>query len=332
MNLSPASTASSSDLYPNSEPADQDARAHPKILSFQGTDRPLHSSLKGSELDSRDSAVSDANDKYASPGLPKIPIASSSGAHPVETLQGRLIRKSFKRKRGDDVEPSLVILEPSSANSDGNSACPTRTASTDSARHTPSIIDAQVALANWSSKKRAKGNDTVSRLTSRRGDQFRWPHLPDEIWQHIFSFVPPVFLGRLLRVNHVFHAYLSSEGNKEQVSNQSLHGTLKLLSPETIWTASRRRFCPGLPKPIRGLQELDMWRLLRGHRCQVCGEKKASGLTSNSENPWESGPGETGVRVIWPWGVRSCGKCIQRCSEKVVYFVQISPNPYDARH
>ncbi|KAL8658117.1 MAG: hypothetical protein Q9226_001267 [Calogaya cf. arnoldii] len=46
------------------------------------------------------------------------------------------------------------------------------------------------------------------------------------------------------------------------------------LDAESIWAASRKRFAPGLPRPLRNLKELDMWRLLRGQACQLCNNTK----------------------------------------------------------
>ena len=140
--------------------------------------------------------------------------------------------------------------------------------------------------------------------------------LSNEIWQHIFCFVPPVFLGRLLRVNRTFNELLTFARSSELPNTQS-NGVLRLLAPETIWAASRKRFCPGLPRPLEGCNELDMWRLLRGNDCQICGKKKVLLTTFDSTNPWHCGPGQEGVRIIWPFGIRSCGPCMHGRSEKV---------------
>ena len=138
-----------------------------------------------------------------------------------------------------------------------------------------------------------------------------------QIWRHVFCFVPPVFLGRLLRVNRLFHSLLSPDIPRLPFHPLKETGSTILQSAEAIWAASRRRFCPGLPKPLRGLHELQMWRLLRGNDCQLCGEKSSLLTSSAASNPWEAGPGSSGVRVIWPFGTRCCGKCLRIHSEKV---------------
>lgn len=143
--------------------------------------------------------------------------------------------------------------------------------------------------------------------------------LPVEIWQHIFSFVPLVFLGRLLRVNRAFYVYLTSATNEPACRDMDSGHAVRPVSADEVWAASRKRFAPGLPRPTLGLSELERMRLLRGRQCQICGEAKVQNFATSSESPLESGPGDKGVRVIWPFGVRSCGPCLHKCSEKVLF-------------
>ena len=141
--------------------------------------------------------------------------------------------------------------------------------------------------------------------------------LTPPIWQRIFSYVPPVFLGRLLRVTRKFY-FLLSRASDEDFKPEFMPYTGQYLMPgHYIWTASRQRFAPGLPKPLIGQDELDMWRLLRGNDCQRCGHRKILMTIGNDSNAWHSGPGGNGVRVIWPFGIRSCGSCLIDQCEKV---------------
>lgn len=174
----------------------------------------------------------------------------------------------------------------------------------------------QLSSEDWSSYKRSSVEEGKSQAISA-GDDGRFPTLPDEIWQHIFSFVPPVSLGRLLLVNRVFHACLTKATGKQSQGNHPLRNAIRPVSANFVWAASRKRFAPGLPKPLQGLGELEMWRLLRGRQCQMCGESKVQNFATSSESPLESGPGDRGVRVLWPFGIRTCGSCLQKCSEKV---------------
>ncbi|KAI9740536.1 MAG: hypothetical protein M1834_005117 [Cirrosporium novae-zelandiae] len=140
--------------------------------------------------------------------------------------------------------------------------------------------------------------------------------LPMEIWQFIFTFVPPVFLGRLLRVNRAFNKCLSLRLDEQ--SNHSSHssGALKLRDSESIWKASRSLWCPGMPKPLSHLKEIDIWRLVCGRSCQFCGKTGLPPVPSVSISPWTAGPGESDVRVIWPFSVRSCGPCLMERAQK----------------
>ncbi|EXJ74281.1 uncharacterized protein A1O5_02577 [Cladophialophora psammophila CBS 110553] len=59
------------------------------------------------------------------------------------------------------------------------------------------------------------------------------------------------------------------------------------------------------------MTELETWRLIRGHACQFCGKKAARQQHSSTSEPWDAGPGPDGVRPIWPFRVRTCGRCLQ---------------------
>jgi hypothetical protein len=139
--------------------------------------------------------------------------------------------------------------------------------------------------------------------------------LPPEVWQHVFSFVPCLFLGRLLRVNRAFNRLLDPSKALPQVQGLS-NGHLRLQSQEHVWSVARRLFHPGMPRPLLSMSELNMWNLIRVRSCQFCGRKPSSGSTL-PPSPWSSGPGPEGVRIIWPFGVRSCGSCLSARLMKV---------------
>lgn len=141
-------------------------------------------------------------------------------------------------------------------------------------------------------------------------------HLPAEIWHHIFTFTSPKALGRLLRVNKILNAYLDPLSTVKPSDIAPLSkSAAPVHQPEVIWQASRRLFCPGMPSPLEGLSELAMWRLACNTRCQYCNRKDLS--NTSSADQWCSGPGEIGVRAIWPFGIRACGTCLLERSVKV---------------
>jgi hypothetical protein len=141
--------------------------------------------------------------------------------------------------------------------------------------------------------------------------------LPAEIWHHIFTFTPPRALGRLLQVNKVFRAYLDPSSSDNPQVLPSLSRSVALFrEPEAIWQASRRLFRPGMPSPLQGLSDLDMWKLAGNPSCQFC-DRKDQSPSSIQEDQWHSGPGQTGVSPIWPFAIRSCGPCLLQRSIKV---------------
>jgi len=161
----------------------------------------------------------------------------------------------------------------------------------------------------------ASYRDKEGRLHSNRS------LLPAEIWHQIFTFTSPRTLGRLLQVNKVFRAYLDPSSSTSPHSLASLSiSVAQMRAPETIWQASRRLFLPGMPSPLQGLNELDMWRLACTPTCQFCGRKDQPTSPSPTDQ-WHSGPGETGVSTIWPFAIRSCGSCLIQNTVKVGVFV-----------
>jgi hypothetical protein len=133
--------------------------------------------------------------------------------------------------------------------------------------------------------------------------------LPPAVWQHVFLFCPLKTLGRLLQVNRSFHSYLTAIRNVSNTKPDS--GFLRLLKSESIWASARNMHPTKPPKPLPGFSEMQMWQLAWSTKCQFC--NRTSSFTPG-EKIWQRGPGETGVRIIWPFGVRACGPCLlERC-------------------
>lgn len=146
--------------------------------------------------------------------------------------------------------------------------------------------------------------------------------LPMEIWHHIFSFLDPKNLGVLLRVNRTFHSFLTSKEHDpldaSSFSSSSAHGVLKAVSPNAIWSYARKTFCPGMPRPLASMTEVDMWRLICTVSCEYCGKRDSAIHPSATSSPaWERGPGINGVRIFWPFGIRTCSQCFRKETKKV---------------
>ena len=142
--------------------------------------------------------------------------------------------------------------------------------------------------------------------------------LPPEILQHVFSFVDPISLGRLICVNRAFRALLDPSKSLPQPSGRVKQLTMR--PQDLIWASSRKTFLRGFPKPMQDMTELDMWRLLRGRLCQFCWKKSKSGELLSTSSPWNAGPGQENVRSIWPFRIRSCGSCLESRIVKVSSF------------
>lgn len=145
--------------------------------------------------------------------------------------------------------------------------------------------------------------------------------LPAEILQHVFSFVDPFSLGQLMVVCRAFNDLLNPLKTLPAGSPDIKH--LRLQSQNDVWVTSRRRFSPKFPRPMDGMTELQLWKLVHGVSCQFCGKKPLKKLPALASSPWSSGPGPEGVRAIWPFQVRSCGTCIEA---RLVKVSEIAPD------
>jgi F-box domain len=141
--------------------------------------------------------------------------------------------------------------------------------------------------------------------------------LPPEILQHIFSFVEPTSIGRLLCVSRLFNTLLDPA--KPLPAASPGVKTLVLQPQNDLWFHSKRQFPPtsGLPRPMEDMSELETWRLIRGTACYFCGKKPKNRIPLLATSPWNAGPGPEGVRAIWPFKTRSCGPCLEARIVKV---------------
>lgn len=308
MASSPISTASSSDLYAASEPIEENAPTPPEEVN-------LHAGQVSTLATGNVSPAADMSSK-------------------VRTLSEEKRLWTHRHQSPGDLGSNLLNGQHKRKRDPGPETCYSAEAGPKPQEHlvsgsgqNPAEDDGELLSKRSQGIKRTKMNGHLDAESKSRTAKTQVDTLPPELWHHVFRFVPPVFLGRLLRVNRAFHSYLTSPPNGSKLATASSRTGVRPLDSETIWAASRRRFAAGLPKPLRGLRELDMWRLLRGQTCQLCGTTKISGATFGNVNPWESGPGEQSVRVIWSFGIRCCGPCLEKSSEKEVDLLLSSECP-----
>lgn len=210
------------------------------------------------------------------------------------------------------VNQDMVILEQPAKSPPADSA-----AGTTSKRKFPGATDNVPNGMERDNRKRIKPDEPSQSGKTQEG---RLPQdrsqLPAEIWHYIFTFVPPRSLGLLLSVNRSFNASLNPCPSGRSISPLS-RSVLSPVTPDAIWRASRRLFLPGMPSPLDGKSELDMFKLACSSSCQFCGKKRHPNPTPAADI-WHPGPGENGVIPIWLFGVVTCGTCIQQRCTKVV--------------
>lgn len=142
--------------------------------------------------------------------------------------------------------------------------------------------------------------------------------LPAHVWQRIFLFLDSNDLGLLLRVNRTFHSYLT-DVTADRTCLSSTNA--RLISSNYIWKNARAKSTPSRPSPLMGCSELEMLRLIGNQSCQFCGKE---GIRKHNASPWRSGPGENGVRAIWPFAIRSCGNCLRERCDKVGLYLPLT--------
>jgi len=133
--------------------------------------------------------------------------------------------------------------------------------------------------------------------------------LPPELWQHVFSFCSLADLGRLTQVNRSFLTLLADV--RDASTSKSGPGRLSLLKSESLWASARNALPTKPPKPLPGFTERHMCQLAWSQRCQFCNKLNEF---SPGERIWQKGPGNAGVRPIWPFAITACGPCLlERC-------------------
>ena len=128
---------------------------------------------------------------------------------------------------------------------------------------------------------------------------------PPEIWQQVFTHLSPAMLSRCLRVCRSFKFCLT-QLKAPTVPRKKNTPLARVLESEALWTQARKHAYPTMPRPLVGFSELQMLQLVGGTLCQSCGKPHGKSPVTNVFN---AGPGESGVRVIWPFRVRLCGNC-----------------------
>lgn len=166
----------------------------------------------------------------------------------------------------------------------------------------------QEQKANASPYKRKPSNASQTspkRQRRTRSVSVASPRLTPELWQYIFTFIPPRQLARIQRVCKQFQLCL----NVEPTASESTKGHARPLHPDALWAAARLLHHPTWPQPLSPMPDLQFWTLVLGRTCQFC--KRLPESITDPDDPWASGPGLDGVRIVWQFGIRTCGSCLR---------------------
>ena len=197
----------------------------------------------------------------------------------------------------------------SSPDIDVPTTCP-RDAQTDA--HTDAPLSKRKAAPVSSAKPKKRKLASPPPRSSAASSLRPCAGLPPAVWQHVFLSCSLADLGRLIQVNRSFLSYLTDVPHVSSSAPGS--GCLRLLKSESVWASARNALITKPPKPLPGFSELQMWQLAWSKRCQFC-DTLAS--FTPGERIWQKGPGEAGVRPIWPFAVRACGSCLLQQSQTV---------------
>lgn len=170
------------------------------------------------------------------------------------------------------------------------------------------IIQDHASAYSQTTKRPRRQETLIASPSASQKSPINVADLPPEILQHIFSFVHPILLGRLLSVCKLFSTLLNP-AEALPAPSSGINNT-SLRKQNDIWTRSRNIHLQGYPRPMEGMTEIEMWRLLRVRRCQFCLRKARKSPTFLNTSPWNGGPGPDEVRTIWPFRIRSCGSCL----------------------
>jgi hypothetical protein len=129
---------------------------------------------------------------------------------------------------------------------------------------------------------------------------------PPELWQQVFVLSSPAVLARCLRVSKTFNHYLTNLKASPAKKNAP---KVRVLDSEVVWMNSRKNTYTTFPRPLQGFTELEMLQLVGCQTCQTCGKLPTE--KPPATGPYNSGPGENSVRVIWPFHLRICGSCFR---------------------
>ncbi|PSK42233.1 hypothetical protein B9Z65_4147 [Elsinoe australis] len=137
--------------------------------------------------------------------------------------------------------------------------------------------------------------------------------------QHCLAYLNPIDLKACLNTCQVFRRCLTSPKS----GNNPNRSGLSAIAGDDIWQAAWDRCADELPAPLEGVTAKRMTELLLHSHCENCFSKSKTPPTRG--NFWNSGPGASGIRIIWQFQARLCGNCFETLTAKDVELI-ITPD------
>jgi len=247
---------------------------------------------------------------------------SSSGSDFYTTPQGQLVHAPVDAPTAQPLPPVIQngVASAASISEDGESSEMDVSMSSGSSSPEPmpdapdrarvkrklsDSPDGEVMLLEDATKKRKVSCEPSP-------DQSAVERWTTELWQQVFLHLSPAMLCRCLRVSKRFNATLTN--TKVQPTTKENKGKPRVMDSESLWIQARKNFMPNMPRPLAGFNEWQMLELLGGRICQFCRRRP---VPVPATTPFNAGPGPDGLRVIWPFGIRTCGQCFEHNTIKV---------------
>lgn len=180
-------------------------------------------------------------------------------------------------------------------------------------------IDDAGNAGDTSEKRIRLSSQPAGSLPAASGSPSVADDLPAEIWQHVLSYLNPPELGRAMRISKSVLRCLDGSIPAKQCSVNSTTA-LRTVDSEVVWASwriSHPEEAGNMPKPLDGHTERDMWRLIRGMKCDVCEKRDTEPRKPISPDRWHGGPTMSTTRAVWSFALRMCGECLYRHCEKV---------------
>ncbi|RMZ04872.1 hypothetical protein D0860_06188 [Hortaea werneckii] len=315
-------SSSEPDFYADA-PADADP--DPARPDVQQEEKEQHQQQKNSSPSLPDPLGEPADEDDTQDSSSDMDVSESSRSSSPESDQERV----QEQERDQHQVQTQAQAQAQVRSQDSNHVTPTLTGTKrklSDAAEDDNLDALEQALHEDPSKKRRHSPSRPSPVAAATDTPALVASLPPELWQHIFLRLSPAMLSRCLRVCRAFNTYLTKIKAQPTLSTAKKpkdpeKDKVKTVDSDSIWAEARKVYFPNMPRPLMRCNELTMLQLIGGKTCQFCGKTPAP---LPATGPFSAGPGPHGLRVVWPFGIRTCGQCFDQHTLKDVELL-VSP-------